>query len=232
MAGMDRDASDRAEAAEPSAEQVIGIFHDAPTLRAGIDALLAADLDWSRISLLASDSTVDKQLSDLFEEATDVEAEGGPAYKAYLTRQNYHSARTFAVGGLAYVGAAATGAMIVASGGALAAGLVAAAAAGGAGAAVGEALARFMDRRQAALLSQHLEAGGILVAARCESAQEVATARSALEGAGAAEVLVAELPDAVVDLSGGVSGEMSFLNNPTVRRVLGASDATRKPSEG
>lgn len=180
-----RDAVRRTEA--------VGVFDDAASLQAAIDALLSAGFDRAELSLLADEDTVERKLGAHYRRVEGLEDDPNAPRAAYVSTESVGDAEGGLIGGLFYVGAATALAGVVATGGSLAAMLTAAAGAGAAGGAIGAVLARLIDERRARALADQLAHGGLLLWVRTRDQAHETRALDLLRRNGARDAHVHEL---------------------------------------
>ena len=127
-----------------SVREAVGVFDDADRLQEAIDDLMTHGFDRAEISLLASESAVEKKLGHKYVKASELEDDPKVPKRGYVSPEELGAAEGAVIGGLMYVGA---GLLLgpVAAAGATLAGMAAAAAIGGG---VGRE-PRQADRRQA-----------------------------------------------------------------------------------
>lgn len=190
--------------------EAVGVFHDERSLQAAVDELLIAGFDRSKLSLLADQDAVEKKLGHLYDKVADLEEDPAVPSMAFVGIDSRTEAKGAMIGGLAYVGAVASAGLVVASQGTLIATLIWAAVAGGAGGLIGAALSRYMDRRHAQYVQQHLDRGGILLWVRTEDGGRERRVVDILKRHSAADVHVFELPE-IDHPPLAVSQELSFM---------------------
>jgi hypothetical protein len=91
--------------------------------------------------------------------------------------------------------------------------LIAGAVAGGGGGLIGAAFARFLEHRHAHRLQEQLDRGGLVLWVRTLGPEDERRAVEALRANGGDDVHVHDLPKPHYAQDGGVSREMSFMNN-------------------
>ena len=198
--------------AEREIREAVGLFHDEGSLEAAADALMAAGFDRADLSLLAASETVERRLGHLYRKVSELEDDPAVAHLAFIDSDSRTEAQGVLVGGLAYVGAVAAAGVVVASGGAIAALLMGTALAGAGGGLIGAGLARFVGRRHAQYLQQHLDRGGLLLWVRTADPDEERLACDLLTDNGAEDVHVHTLPEPPgAPAHAGLSYDLSFM---------------------
>jgi hypothetical protein len=195
----------------PTVREAVGVFHDERTLQAAADDLLIAGFDRAELNLLAGHRAIEERLGHAYRRVAELEDEAPVASRFYASSSSRTEAQGAIVGGLTYVGAVAATGMIVASGGTLAGVLAGIALAGGAGGLVGVIVARFIDRRHARYLQDHLDHGGLLLWVHVADADLEERAVEVLRRHSAEDVHVMTLPRAHFSDTGGVSLDLSFM---------------------
>ena len=194
-----------------SVTEAVGVFHDEASLERAIDDLLAAGFDRAEISLLAGHEAVERELGHRYERVAELEDDPHVPRLAYVDIDSRTEGGASLIGGLAYVGAIAATGLVVASGGTLALAIGAAALAGGGGGAIGAFLARMVSGRHVRDLQRQLDEGGLLLWVRISSPAREEVALEALKRHSAEDVHVHELPCPPHILTGGVSRQLSFM---------------------
>ncbi len=179
---------------EKTQTEAVGIFHDARALQAAADGLLIAGFDRADLSLLASQTTVEKKLGHAYSSVAELADDPQVATQAYAGEDSLTEAKAASVGVLFFVGAMAAMGAVVASGGTLAAAIGGGLAAGGTGGAIGAVLAGFLERRHAESLARQLDKGGILLWVRTADSQHEQRALDVLKEKGGEEVHLHRLP--------------------------------------
>ena len=96
--------------------EAVGVFHDAESLQAAIDALLSSGFDHADLSLLAGHHAVEDKLGHAFRRVEELEDEARVPRIGYISTEALGDAEGSLIGGLMYVGAiAAAGAVIIRS---------------------------------------------------------------------------------------------------------------------
>jgi hypothetical protein len=183
-----------------SVTEAVGVFHDEASLERAIDDLLAAGFDRAEISLLAGHEAVERELGHRYERVAELEDDPHVPRLAYVDVDSRTEGGASLIGGLAYVGAIAATGLVVAS-----------ALAGGGGGAIGAFLARMVSGRHARDLQRQLDEGGLLLWVRVSSPAREVVALEALKRHSAEDVHVHELPSPPHLLTGGVSRQLSFM---------------------
>lgn len=191
--------------------EAVGVFHDERSFEAAIDELLGRGFDRAEISLVAGHEAVERELGHRYERVSELEDDPHVPRIAYVDVDSRNEGSASMVGGLAYVGAIAASGMVVASGGTLGIAVAAAALAGGGGVVLGAFLARMVGGRHARELQRQLEEGGLLLWVRVASPEREEAALDALSRHSAEDVHVHELPIPPHLLTGGVSRQLSFM---------------------
>ena len=196
---------------ETQTREAVGLFHDEKTLQEAADELLINGFNHADLSLLAADRTIEAQLGHKFERVADLEDDPHAAFQAFIDSDSRTDGKGVLIGGLFYVGAVAAAGMVVASGGAVAALILSVAAGGGAGGLIGVLLARFLEKRHAHALQEHLDKGGLLLWVHTPDEEHERTALDILRRAGAEDAHVHSLPKPDYGATGGVSKQLSFI---------------------
>jgi hypothetical protein len=191
--------------------EAVGLFHDEKTLENAVDELLINGFNHADLSLLAADRAIEERLGHKFDRVADLEDDPHVAFQAFIDSDSRTEGKGVLVGGLFYVGAVAAAGMVVASGGAVAALILGVAAGGGAGGLIGVLLARFLEKRHAHALQEHLDKGGLLLWVHTPDEEHERTALDILRRAGAEDAHVHSLPKPHYDAAGGVSKQLSFM---------------------
>lgn len=174
--------------------EAVAVFHDDKTFQKAVDDLLNAGLEYSDISLLASEKTVQEKLGHRYEKIAELEDDPDVPRVAYADRDSLVEGRTALVGGLGYIGAVAAVGAIVATGGTLAAVIAGAVIAGGSGGVIGSLAARWLGRDRAKDVQTQLEKGGLLLWVRLRDKEIERRALQVLTRLSADDVHVHELP--------------------------------------
>jgi len=156
-----------------SVEEVAIIFHDAESLENAIEELESSGFDRAEISLLASEEAVTEKLGHVYTRVEELEDDPDVPRTAFVSSASIGGAEGALIGGLAYVAAGAALGPIVASGGTLAIAIAGAALAGGGGAAIGAALARWVDDHHAKYIQEQIDKGGLLLWVHTSSVDDV-----------------------------------------------------------
>lgn len=147
----------------PHLREAVAVFTRESNLQDAIDELMSHGFDRADISLLASETAVERKLGHRFERVEDLEDDPEVERSVYVARESLGDAESGAIGGLFYVGATVASGLVVASGGTLAAAIIAAAATGGVGGLIGAMFASWLDDSRARHLEEQLEHGGLLL---------------------------------------------------------------------
>jgi hypothetical protein len=196
---------------ETQTREAVGLFHDEKALQDAADELLVSGFNHADLSLLAADRAIETRLGHTFERVADLEDDPGVAFQAFVDSDSRTEGKGALVGGLFYVGAVAAAGMVVASGGTIAALILGVAAGGGAGGVIGVMLARFLDKRHAHALQEHLDKGGLLLWVHTPDEGHERKALEILRRCGAGDAHVHSLPSPDYTASGGVSKQLSFI---------------------
>ncbi len=177
MTEMDRAELDRAATArEDTIREAVAVFHDEAAMDAAIDDLEEHGFDRAEISLMASEHAVETRLGERYHRVEDAADDPSTPRTVVVTPEEVGAGEGALIGGLTYVGAIAVGGAVVASGGALLGAAIAAVAGGGIAGAVGTVLARWLGRRHAQEIEDHLKHGGLLLWVNLRDAEREATA--------------------------------------------------------
>jgi hypothetical protein len=199
--------------ADTAIREAVGVFHDERSLQSAVDALLIAGFDRSYLSLLAGQRRVETKLGHRVERVSELEGDAEVPTGAYVGSDSRTEGKGVLLGVPLYVGACAAAIAVLASGGSFLAAFIAAAAVGAVCTAIGIVVARVIDKRHAQRLKEQLERGGLLLWVRTPDAEAERRALEALRLNGADDVHVHDLPKPHYAQDGGVSREMSFMNN-------------------
>lgn len=175
--------------------EAVGVFHDAAALEAAVDSLMSHGFDRAEISLLAGEHAVEAKLGAHYRRVQDLEDDPDAPRRAFVSTEAIGDAQGALIGGLMYLGGAATAGALVATGGSLIGAVVAAALGGGAGGLIGSVLAGLVGDRHAQGLQEQLDHGGLLLWVRTRDAEHEEKALSLLKDAGASDVHVHGLMD-------------------------------------
>ena len=195
---------------ETQTREAVGLGHDEATLQDAADELLINGFNHADLSLLAGHRAVERRLGGMFERVADLEDKSDVAFQAFVDSDSRTEGKGVLVGGLFYVGAVAAAGMVVASGGTIAALILGVAAGGGAGGVIGVMLGRFLERRHAHALQEHLDKGGLLLWVHTPDKAHERTALEILRRCCAEDAHVHSLPKADYAATGGVSTSSSF----------------------
>ncbi len=168
--------------------EAVGVFQDARALEAAVDSLMSHGFDRAEISLLAGEQTVEAKLGHVYRRVQELEDDPKVPRRAFVSTEAIGDAQGALIGGLIYLGGAATAGALVATGGSLVGAAVAAALGGSAGGLIGSALAGLVGDRHAEGLQEQLDHGGLLLWVRTRDAEHEEKALRVLEDAGASDV--------------------------------------------
>jgi hypothetical protein len=200
---------------EQMVREAVGAFQDAGALQAAVDELLLNGFDRSALSLMATSDTIERELGHRYRRVEEMADDPNAPHVAYVGVDSPVTGQGAAAAALAYIGACAAAAGIVASGGALALTIAAAIGAGAGGGAIGALLARYIAGQHALHLQDQLERGGILLWVRTMDERCERLACDILERIGASNVHVHDLPAPQVPAEGGgVSGRLALVDKP------------------
>jgi len=152
--------------------EAVGVFNHPEDLQGAIDELLSSGFDRAELSLLASEHVVEQKLGHRYEKVSSLADDPTIPRAAYVSTEAIGGAEGGLIGGLMYVGAAATAGAIVASGGTLATAIAATALAGGAGGLIGSILAKWVGDHHAGYLQEQMNHGGLLLWVRTWAAED------------------------------------------------------------
>ena len=152
--------------------EAVGVFNHPEDLQGAIDELLSSGFDRAELSLLASEHVVEQKLGHRYEKVSLLADDPTIPRAAYVSSEAIGGAEGGLIGGLMYVGAAATAGAIVASGGTLATAIAATALAGGAGGLIGSILAKWVGDHHAGYLQEQMNHGGLLLWVRTWAAED------------------------------------------------------------
>jgi hypothetical protein len=201
--------------AEQMVREAVGVFPDADALQAAVDELLLNGFDRSSLSLMATGETIERELGHRYERVEEIADDPNAPHVAYVGVDSPVTGQGAAAAALAYIGACAAAAGVVASGGALAIAIAAAVGAGAGGGAIGALLARYIAGQHAHRLQEQLERGGILLWVRTIDERCEKLACEILERHGAANAHVHDLPTPQIPAEGGgVSDQLALVDKP------------------
>jgi hypothetical protein len=201
--------------AERMVREAVGVFQDAGSLQAAVDELLVSGFDRSSLSLMATGSTVERELGHRYRRVEDAADDPDAPHVAYVGVDSPVTGQGAAAAGLAYIGACVAAAGVVASGGALALAIVAAIGAGTGSGLIGAVLARYVAGHHAKGLTEQLERGGLLLWVRTIDERCENLACEILERHGAGNVHVHDLPAPEVSAeAGGMSDKLALVDKP------------------
>lgn len=150
------------EAERTGIREAVGLFTAPEALQGAIDELLSSGFDRADLSLLASETAVERTFGHAFARAA-LEDDPATPRGVYVSPDAIGTAEGGLISVLAYVGGVATAGAIAAAGGPLTMMIVGAGLAGGAGGLIGTALAKLVGNRRAEDIHAHLDAGGLLL---------------------------------------------------------------------
>ncbi|MDX6751362.1 hypothetical protein SH611_16245 [Geminicoccaceae bacterium 1502E] len=186
-------APDDPSAIDYQVHEAVGVFTDPLALEDAIDALQSEGFDRAQINIMASRKAVERKLGHRLEDIREAEDDPRVPIGTFVSHHEVAEGQAALAAGLFYVGSfAATGA-VVATGGGLAAIVAAAIAAGGVGGALGAWLARYLGRRHARTLAEHVKAGGLLLLVEVGDPPQERRALDILTRHGASDVHAHEL---------------------------------------
>jgi len=193
--------------------EIVGVFHDEPSLQKAVDELLIAGFDRSACSLVADPAAVEKKLGHPYQKAVDLEDDDDVPRIAYIGRDSRVEAEGVAIGVPAYVGAVFAAGIIAATDGTVLAVMAGTAAGGLVGGIIGAQLARYIGRHHTRYLAAQLAKGGLLLWVRVHDPEQEKHAGEILGRNGAEDVHGHDLGE--IDYSrrrGGLSYSLSFMN--------------------
>lgn len=143
--------------------EAVGVFESAEMLQDAIDDLMSSGFDRAELSLLASESAVEKKLGHVYRKASNLEDEPDVPRAAYVSTESVGDAEGAVIGALMYIGAGVLMGPVALAGGSLAAIAGAAALGGGLGGAVGSFFARYIGEHHSRWIEEQLSHGGLLL---------------------------------------------------------------------
>jgi len=143
--------------------EAVGVFGDAASLQAAVDALQSAGFGRVDLSLMAGEDAVRDKLGHLYRRVEEAEDDPAAPRTAYVAPESRGEAEGYLIGGLTYVGAVAAAGAVVASGGTMGAAIAGAAALGASGALIGSVLSGLLEREHADAIQAQLDRGGLLL---------------------------------------------------------------------
>jgi hypothetical protein len=176
-----------------SAKEAVGLFHDAASLEAAVDALEIVGFDRASISVLASNASARKQIDEFYGNIRALEDSEKAPRGSFVSRDARIEAEAAAVGAPLYVGGLAGAWAVAAAGGALALSIAAVIAGGAVGAGLGALLAYAISRRHSAAIEAQLKKGGLLLWVSVPNAEAKKRAVGALTKSGAKDVHIHEV---------------------------------------
>jgi hypothetical protein len=174
--------------------EAVGVFTRPEDLQRAIDELLSSGFDRAELSLLASEGAVEEKLGHRYEKVSALADDPTVPREAYVSAEAIGDAEGGLIGGLMYVGAAATAGAIVISGGTLATAIAATVLAGGAGGLIGSILAKWVGDHHSHYLQEQMDRGGLLLWVRTWDAEDEKGAVDILTKHSASGVHVHALP--------------------------------------
>lgn len=175
--------------------EAVGVFDNAATLEAAVDALQTSGFDRAELSLLAGEDAVQEKLGHRYKKVRDLEDAAKTPRAAYVSTESIGDAEGGLIGGLMYVGAMVAAGSIVASGGALATVIAGTTMMGGAGGVIGAILAKWVGNHHAKYLQDQLDRGGLLLWVRTRDEAHEKRATDILSKHSAHDVHVHGVPD-------------------------------------
>jgi hypothetical protein len=154
-----------------SVREAVGVFDDADRLQEAIDDVMTHGFDRAEISLLASESAVEKKLGHKYVKASELEDDPKVPKRGYVSQEEVGAAEGAVIGGLMYVGAGLLLGPVAAAGATLAGMAAAAAIGGGVGGLFGASLAKLIGDRHARHIEEQLKHGGLLLWVRVRDAE-------------------------------------------------------------
>jgi hypothetical protein len=184
--------------------EVTGVFHSREALdaqvsdmREALDAtvsdLLLAGFDRADIDLMASADAVQQKLGTIYVATEELPDVPQVPRRAFIARDDLTLITATAAGMLTFIGATAAALSVVASGGALALAVAAATAGGTAGGIGGLMFGRFLGKKEASILEEHLARGGLILWVRVRTSEQEAEAIKVLQQHNAKAVRVHEI---------------------------------------
>lgn len=171
--------------------EAVAVLHDAASLENAVSELREEGFAAESISLLAGADTVAEKLGHAYSRVEELEDEPEAPRTEFVSSEAMGRREDMVISSLIALPTLLAAGVVVASAGAVAAALTGTAIAG---AAIGTALARWMDKRHAAWLQEQLEHGGILLWVRTDDEAEERKAITVLTRHSAHDVHIHEIP--------------------------------------
>ena len=152
--------------------EVVATFHDAGRFERAVEQLESAGIRREAINMIASHDAVKRKLGTHFAEADDIGHDDSIPQPIFEDRREVRQDERLAVGIPAYIGAAAGGIAVIATGGTIAFAALIAAAAGAVGAGIGGLIAHAIGEHHAHHLERELAKGGLVVTAEVDGEDE------------------------------------------------------------
>lgn len=143
--------------------EAVAVFDDADSLQAAMDDLQMHGFMRQELSILANDKAVEKKLGYIYRRVEEAESDPKAPRAVFVQNETVREAEAVAVGFPLYVAAITATGIVVASGGTVLNAIIAATAAGAVGAAIGTALASFIDKSYTEYIQEQLDHGGLLL---------------------------------------------------------------------
>ena len=172
------------------AREAVAVFHEARALESAVDSLLIQGFDRAEISLLAGEEALEQKLGHAYKRVQALEDDPDAPRRAFVSTEAIGDAQGALIGGLGYLGGAATAGFLAAAGGSLAGIAVAAALAGGTGGLIGSVLASLVGDHHAESLQKQLDRGGLILWVRTRDVEQEHKALRILAEEGASDVHV------------------------------------------
>jgi hypothetical protein len=180
-----------AERNSTTVREAVAVFDEVNELDAAVEDLLEAGFKKADMSLLASEESVKKKLGHRYERVEEMEDEPDAPRIAYRTRASIGESDDVIIGTLTYLPTVLAAGTVVASEGVVAAAVTGTAIAG---ALIGTALTRWLDKHHAEQLQEQLERGGLLLWVRTPDPQTERRAITILRRHSAHDVHIHQLP--------------------------------------
>lgn len=199
--------------ADRIARDAVAAFPDAVHLQNAVDELLVSGFDRGALSVMPPNRDVERRFGPDWRVA-DVAGDPTPPRVGYIGFDSRAEGRGLAAGGLGYLGAAVAAGAVIATGGALALVAGLAAAAGVGGGMIGSRFGRALDTRYKHWVAEQQRRGGILLWVRTRDAEAETRACEILTRSGGSGVRIVALRHRVPRRSGGVSGDLAWVDKP------------------
>lgn len=173
--------------------EVAGVFRSLEALNAAVETLLADGFDRADIDVMGTIDAVRERLGDAYVAVEALPEVPSAPRRAFIAREEISGPLALVASLLAYIGATAALAGVVASGGGVAVAAAAAAAGGLGGGGIGALIARAIGRDQAKQLEAQLQSGGIVLWVRVRTPEREDRAQQILRGHGGEAVRVHEM---------------------------------------